>query len=101
MSTVHNTCPVAQEGKGEGRGKAAICPDSSSQMQFKPYKRFSTYSKIVQESMKSIYVVNKGLIRKFGIICLIISHSINIYWDPLSTRSCKRKGILYVQETEL
>lgn len=38
--------------------------------------------------MKSIYVVNKGLIRKFGIICFIISYLINIYWDFLSIRSC-------------
>lgn len=101
MSMVHNTRPAAREGEGEGRGEAAICSDSSSQNAVKPYKRFSTYSKVVRESMKGIYMVNKGLIRKFGIICLIISPSINIYWDPLSTRRCKRKSILYVQETKL
>lgn len=51
--------------------------------------------------MKSIYMLNKGIIRKFGIICLIISHSINIYWDPPHTRSSKLENMLYVQEIEL
>lgn len=54
-----------------------------------------------QKIMKSIYMVNKGVIRKFGLICLIISHSINIYWYPLCTRSCKPRDMLYVQEIEL
>lgn len=33
--------------------------------------------------MESIYIVSKGLIRKFSIICFIISYLINIYWDLL------------------